>query len=102
MADHLEIDPDELRRAAREHRVIADELSAVPANNADIMATLQSLGPVFGELRDAGRDLLEQRRICYDRQAAAHTALADTLDVVAAQWEHYDRDAAQRLGRDRP
>lgn len=97
MAEHLEVVPDELRQAARRHRVTAEQLRAAPADNTAIMASLESLGPVFAELRDAGRELLDQRRACYERQAAAHDDLAATLDRAADVWEQHDDDAAARL-----
>lgn len=97
MAEHLDVDPEQLRRAARHHRDTAEQLRAVPAGNADMMATLTSLGPVFADLREAGRELLDQRRSCYERQAAAHDDLAAQLDHAAAAWELQDTDAAQQL-----
>ncbi len=97
MAEHLDVAPEELRRAAVEHRGTAEQLRAVPADNAGIMASLESLGPVFAELRDAGRDLLEQRRVCYEQQAAAHEELAERLDQAATIWERHDQEAAQRM-----
>ena len=97
MTEHLDVAPQELRSAAGYHRDTAECLRAVPADNAEIMASLESLGPVFAELRDAGGELLEQRRACYQQQAAAHEELADHLDRAAAVWEHHDTDAATRL-----
>ena len=96
MTEHLDVAPEELRSAAVYHRGTAEYLRAVPADNAGIMASLESLGPVFAELRDAGRELLDQRRAC-QQQAAAHDDLADHLDRAAAVWEHHDIDAATRL-----
>ena len=97
MTEHLDVAPEQLRQAARRHRDTAEHLRAVPAGNADIMAGLVSLGPVFAELREAGSALLDQRRSCYERQAAAHDDLADRLDHAAAAWEHQDADAAARM-----
>ena len=97
MAEHLEVEPDELRQAARQHRGTAEQLRTVPADNAGILASLESLGPVFTEFRQAGRELLDQRRACYERQAAAHEDLADRLEHAAAAWEQHDTDAAARL-----
>ena len=97
MAERISVIPEDLRRAARDHRETADRLSALPASNADIMASLDSLGPVFAELRDAGRVLLEHRRACYEQQAAAHADLADKLGHAADVWEQQDCEAAQRL-----
>ncbi len=98
MAEHLNVVPEDLRRAAREHRATAEELSAAPADNAGVMATLESLGPIFAELRDAGRELLDQRRACYEQQAAAHAELAERLSRAADVWEQHDAEAAARLG----
>ncbi len=97
MADRVSVVPDELRRAAVEHRQAADRLGAVPQNHAAILASLESLGPIFAELRDAGRELLEQRRACYQEQSAAHAELADKLHAAAEVWEQQDAQAAGRL-----
>ena len=97
MAERIQVVPDELRRAARQHRETADRLSAVPGDHADIMASLDSLGPIFSELRDAGRELLDQRRACYQQQAAAHADLADNLNAAADRWEQQDAEAAGEL-----
>lgn len=97
MADRLDVAPDELRQAAGEHRRTAEHLAAVPAGHGDIMAALESLGPIFAEFREAGRELLEQRRVCYEQQADAHADLADRLVDAADSWEAHEADAARRL-----
>ncbi len=97
MAEHLNVVPEDLRRAAREHRQTAETLGAVPAGHADVMASLDSLGPIFAEFRSAGAELLDQRRSCYQQQAAAHAEMADRLNQAAAAWETQDAEAAQRL-----
>lgn len=97
MADRLTVVPADLRRAAAEHAATADQLHAAGAGHGDIMATLDSLGPVFGDLRDAGRSLLEERRACYEQQAAAHADLAERLGQAADVWEQHDAEAARRL-----
>lgn len=97
MAEHLNVVPDDLRRAAREHRQTAETLGAVPLGHADVLASLESLGPIFAEFRDAGRELLDQRRVCYEQQAAAHAEMADRLHQAAERWEAQDAESAQRL-----
>lgn len=99
MAGLINVDPAELRRAAEAHRRIAEQLNNVPGGHDQIMASLESLGPVFTELRAAGRELLEQRRTCYRQQAAAHADLADTLAQAADAWEHHEAAAALRMQR---
>jgi len=97
MAERLNVVPEELRREADEHRQTADCLAAVPSGHAGIMTTLESLGPIFAEFREAGRELLDQRRACYEQQAAAHAELAERLLDAAGRWEQHDTEAARRL-----
>lgn len=97
MTSEIRVVPEDLRLAAQRHRATADELMSAPKTHRDIMASLDSLGPIFGELRAAGRELLELRRACYEQQAAAHSDLADNLHLAAATWECSDSVAAREL-----
>lgn len=97
MTDRLAVAPADLRRAADEHWAAAERLSAIGTSNAEIMASLESLGPVFADLRDAGRALLDERRVSYEQQAGAHRELAQRLADAADAWEMHDAEAAQRL-----
>lgn len=99
MAERIHVVPDELRLAARQHRETAEQLSAATASHADILASLESLGPIFAELREAGRELLDQRRTCYQQQSEAHEELADNLRYAADTWELQDSAAATELNR---
>ena len=56
MAERLNVEPQELRRAARDHREAAERLRAAPDDHHAIMESLESLGPVFADLREAGRE----------------------------------------------
>jgi len=97
MADSIHVVPAHLREAAAHHRETSDYLRTVPSSHAAIQESLDSLGPVFGELRDAGRELLELRRQCYEQQADDHAELADKLNTSATMWEQHEQDAARNL-----
>lgn len=97
MTERINVSPEELRQVARAHRETAGDLRTAGSHDADVMATLESLGPVFADLRDAGRDLLVQRRACYEQQALAHADLADQLIHAADVWAQRDADAADDL-----
>ena len=56
--------------------------------------TLKSIS----ELRDAGRELLELRRQCYQQQADDHADMAEKLTVSATMWEQHEQDAARDFG----
>src|SRR5580693_2261508 len=98
MADRIHVVPAQLREAAGHHQDTSDYLRTIPASHAAIQASLDSLGPIFSELRDAGRELLELRRQCYEQQAADHADLADKLTDSAAMWEQHEQDAAGKFG----
>jgi hypothetical protein len=95
MADSIHVVPAHLRQAAARHQETSDYLRTVPSSHEAIQESLDSLGPIFGELRDAGRELLGLRRQCYEQQAADHADLADKLAASAAMWEQHEQDAAR-------
>ena|SRR5947209_17357178 len=95
MADSIQVVPAHLREAAGHHRETSDYLRTVPSSHAAIQESLDSLGPIFGELRDAGRELLEARRECYEQQAENHADMAEKLKLSAAMWEQHEQDAAR-------
>ena len=68
MADRIHVVPAHLREAAGHHQETSEYLRTLPSSHEAIQQSLDSLGPIFGELREAGRELLEQRRLCYEQQ----------------------------------
>jgi hypothetical protein len=99
MADRIHVVPANLREAAAHHQETSDYLRTVKWSHPAIQESLDSLGPIFGELREAGRELLEQRRVCYEHQADSHAELADNLTTSAAMWEQHESDAASEFER---
>ena len=97
MADRIHVVPARLREAADHHQQTADYLRTVPSTHPAIMESLESLGPIFSELRDAGRELLELRRQCYQQQAEEHADIADRLRVAAASWDQHEDQASRKL-----
>jgi len=98
MVDPIHVVPAHLREAAAHHQETSDYLRTVPSSHAAIQESLDSLGPIFSELRDAGRELLELRRQCYEQQADDHADMADKLNVSATVWEQHEQDAARNFG----
>ena len=99
MADRIHVVPANLRAAAGHHQETSEYLRTLPSSHQAIQQSLDSLGPIFGELREAGRALLEQRRQCYEQQADNHAEIADNLTKSASMWEQHESDAAGRLER---
>jgi hypothetical protein len=99
MADRIHVVPANLREAAGHHQETSDYLRTVQSSHPAIQESLDSLGPIFGELREAGRELLEQRRLCYEQQADSHADVANKLTKSAAMWEQHESDAAREIER---
>lgn len=95
MADSIKVVPAHLREAAAHHRETSEYLRTVPSSHGAIQESLDSLGPIFSELREAGRELLELRRQCYEQQADDHADLAEKLTVSATMWEQHEQNAAR-------
>lgn len=99
MAEKIQVVPTDLRAAADHHDQLAEYLRTIPSSHPAIQESLDSLGPIFGALREAGRDLLAQRRQCYQQQADDHADIADKLRAAANLWERHEDNAARTLGR---
>jgi RNase adaptor protein for sRNA GlmZ degradation len=99
MADRIHVVPANLREAAGHHQETSEYLRTLPSSHEAIQQSLDSLGPIFSELREAGRELLEQRRRCYEQQADNHAEIADHLTTSANSWEQHEADAADTIGR---
>jgi hypothetical protein len=99
MADRIHVVPANLREAAAHHRETSEYLRTIASSHPAIQESLDSLGPIFSELREAGRELLEQRRVCYEHQADSHAELADNLTTSATMWEQHESDAAGEFER---
>lgn len=97
MADRIHVVPDNLRQAAGHHQETAEYLRTLPTSHQAIQESLDSLGPIFGELREAGRELLEQRRMCYEQQADSHAQIAENLTKSASMFEEQEAQNIQRL-----
>lgn len=98
MPDRIHVVPAHLREAAAHHQQTSEQLRVLPASHAAIQASLDSLGPIYSELREAGRELLELRRECYEQQADDHADIAQNLHTSAALWEQHEQEAAGKLG----
>lgn len=98
MTDRIHVQPAHLRQAAAHHQQTADYLRTVPSSHDAIRESLDSLWPIFSELRDTGRELLELRKQCYQQQADNHADIAQNLRTSAAMWEQHERAASRSLG----
>ncbi len=97
MADRIHVVPAHLREAAGHHQETSEYLRTIPSSHQAIQESLDSLGPIFSELREAGRELLEQRRLCYEQQADNHAEIAANLARTANMWEEHESEAVGKF-----
>lgn len=97
MADRIHVVPENLSEAATHHQQTSEYLRTVPSTHAAIEESLRSLGPIFSGLTQAGIELLEQRRQCYEQQADAHAETAESLRESLRLWQQQQRDAGEQF-----
>jgi hypothetical protein len=97
MTERTHVVPENLRDAAAHHQQASEYLRTVPSSHAAIEESLESLGPIFSGLAQAGTELLEQRRQCYQRQADAHAELAENLLASVRMWQQQQQDAGDQF-----
>lgn len=97
MSQPMQVDQGLLRRASDGHIEAAEYLRTVPKSNEALQATLDSLGPVYASLREQARITLEQRRVSYEAQAAAHEGLSANLNAANVMWGSHEEHAAAQF-----
>lgn len=97
MSEDIRIDREVIQRAADGHTAAADYLRAVPESNEGIMASLESLGPVYAQLREEARGKLAERKSSYHDQASSHENAAAGLTTVNTMWDNHEQDAQGRF-----
>ncbi|OBI04966.1 hypothetical protein AWC18_15745 [Mycolicibacter nonchromogenicus] len=99
MPEKIHVNQDVLTKAAENHQEASDYLSTVPATHEGIQATLNSLGPIYGDFRQAASSLLDARKDCYESQSREHSTVSDNLHRAVAMWDENEDDAANAFGR---
>lgn len=93
MPEKIHVDQGVLADAALDHQRASDYLATVSDSHEGIRAALNSLGPIYGDLREAAGSLLDARKNCYDDQSSEHAQMSDNLNQAAAAWDTEQQDA---------
>ncbi|WP_046315031.1 type VII secretion target [Mycobacterium sp. UM_Kg1] len=99
MAENIHVNRDVLINAAGNHQEASDYLATVAASHERIQATLNSLGPIYGDFREVAESLLEARANCYAEQSREHSAVSANLHRAVAMWNEHEDQAASAFGR---
>lgn len=93
MPEKIHVNREVLTNAAANHRETSDYLATVPASHEAIQTTLNSLGPIYGDFRQAAGSLLDARKNCYDNQSSQHSEMSGNLQGAVATWDTHEQDA---------
>ncbi|OBH18227.1 ESX-1 secretion-associated protein [Mycolicibacter terrae] len=94
MPEKIHVDQAVLTNAAGNHQQASDYLATVAASHEGIRTTLNALGPIYGDFRQAAGSLLDARKNCYDDQSSEHSQVSDNLNRAVATWNKHEDDSA--------
>lgn len=95
MPQEIHVNNAVLTKAAGNHQETSDYLATVSASHEGIRTMLSSLGPIYGDLRQAADSMLDARKGCYDSQAGEHSDVAGNLHGAVSTWNKHEDDAAR-------
>lgn len=96
-SDHIRVSPENQRTAGNIHGEVAEFLKSIPSNHNDIIAWVESLGPIYKPVVPEIARLLNERHADYMEQAREHETLRDGLHANAAAWETHEQSAAANI-----
>ena len=99
MTEPIRIDPQVLREVASGHEEVAGIVEAARERGADILAAVQSYGPIMHEVKAAVSDLLAERDNALAEHASRHRNAGTDLRVAAHTYTDVDDDNAQQIGQ---
>jgi hypothetical protein len=97
MAEPIRINPDVLREVAGGHDEVARIVEAARERGGDILAAVQSYGPIMHEVKAAVSDLLADRDTALAEHAARHRTASTDLRVAAHTYTDVDDQNAEQI-----
>jgi hypothetical protein len=97
MTEPIQIDPAAMRDVANQHDEVADTIAAARATSAEILAAVNSYGPIMYQVKAATAELLADRdtALALHEQTHRHTAVG--LRREATNFVGQDEINAERL-----
>ena len=97
MAEPIRINPDVLREVASGHDEVARIVEAARERGGDILAAVQSYGPIMYEVKAAVSDLLVERDNPLAEHASRHRNAGTDLRVAAHTYTDVDDENAEQI-----
>jgi hypothetical protein len=97
MTEPIRIDPQVLREVASGHEEVAGIVEAAQDRSADILAAVQSYGPIMHEVKAAVGDLLADRDTALAEHASRHRVASADLQRAAQLYTDVDDENAEQI-----
>ncbi len=97
MTDPIHINPEVMRTVANQHDDIADLIAPARAASGDILAAVNSFGPIMHEFKSAVSDLMVNRDAALLDHEHTHRSAAIGLRREAANYVTVDENSAENL-----
>ena len=97
MGEPIRINPEVLRTVASGHDEVARIVEAARERGGDILAAVQSYGPIMYEVKAAVSDLLVERDNALAEHALRHRNAGTDLRVAAHTYTDVDDQNAEQI-----
>ncbi|KPN56038.1 type VII secretion target [Mycobacterium intracellulare] len=97
MTEPIHIDPQVLREVAAGHEEVARIVEAARDRGGDILAAVQTLGPIMHEVKAAVSDLLIDRENALTDHATRHRNAGSDLMAAAHSYTDVDEQNRQQI-----
>ena len=99
MTELIRITPEVLREVAAGHDEVVDHIEAARQRGGDILAAVESYGPIMHQVKAAVSDVLHNRDTALSEHAARHRNAADDLRRGADVYVATDEQNATRISQ---
>jgi hypothetical protein len=97
MTQPIRINPQVLREVADHHDEVVSMLRDARERGGDILAAVESYGPIMHQVKAAVADVLQERADALDNHARRHSLASDELRRAAHIYTNQDDHNARQI-----
>jgi hypothetical protein len=97
MTQPIRINPQVLREVADHHDEVVSILRSAREHGGDILAAVESYGPIMHQVKAAVADVLQERADALDSHARRHSLASDELHRAAHIYTNQDDHNARQI-----
>jgi hypothetical protein len=97
MTQPIRINPQVLREVADHHYDVVSMLRSAREHGGDILAAVESYGPIMHQVKAAVAEVLQERADALDHHARRHSLASDELRRAAHIYTSQDDENARQI-----